>query len=37
MNIFQKLFKYITTKPIKNSTKEEPVKYLNNIAQFDDV
>ena len=37
MNIFQKLFKYITTKSIKNSTKEEPIKYLNNIAQFDDV
>ena len=37
MNIFQKLFKYITTKPIKNSIKEEPIKSLNDIAQFDDV
>ena len=37
MNIFQKIFKYITTKSIKISKKEEPVKYLNNIAQFDDV
>ena len=37
MNIFQKIFKYITTKSIKISKKEEPVKYLNNIDQFDDV
>lgn len=37
MNIFQKIFKHITSKPIQAFTKEEPVKYLNDIAQFDDV
>ena len=37
MNIFQKLFKYLTTKPIIISIKEEPIKSLNDIAQFDDV
>lgn len=37
MNIFQKIFKHITSKPIQVFTKEEPVKYLNDIAQFDDV
>ena len=37
MNIFQKLFKYITPKFISVPIKEEPVKYLNDIAQFDDV
>ena len=37
MNIFQKLFKYLTTKPIIISIKEEPIKSLNDITQFDDV
>lgn len=37
MNIFKKLFKHITSEPKQISIKQEPVKYLNNIAQFDDV
>ena len=30
-------FKHITSKPIQVFTKEEPIKCLNDIAQFDDV
>ena len=37
MNIFKKIFKHITSKPIQVFTKEEPIKCLNDIAQFDDV
>ena len=37
MNIFKKLFKHITSEPKQISIKQEPVKYLNNLAQFDDV
>ena len=37
MNIFQKIFKHTTSKPIQVFTKEEPIKFLNDIAQFDDV
>ena len=37
MNIFQKIFKDTTSKPIQVFTKEEPIKCLNDIAQFDDV
>ena len=37
MNIFKKIFKHITPKPIQVFTKEEPIKCLNDIAQFDDV
>ena len=37
MNIFKKLFKHITSEPKQISIKQEPVKYLNNLTQFDDV
>lgn len=37
MNIFKKLFKHITSEPKQISIKQEPIKYLNNLAQFDDV
>ena len=37
MNIFKKLFNYITPKFTPVPIKEEPVKCLNDIAQFDDV
>ena len=37
MNIFQKLFKHITPEFKQISIKQEPVKYLNDLAQFDDV
>ena len=37
MNIFKKLFNNITTKHIPIIIKKEPTKYLNDIAQFDDV
>lgn len=37
MNIFQRLFKYIVPKPVQVPVKEESVKCLNDIAQFDDV
>ena len=37
MNIFQRLFKYIVPKPAQVPVKEESVKCLNDIAQFDDV
>ena len=37
MNIFQKIFKYVTSTPTQDSIKKEPIKYLNDIAQFDDV
>ena len=37
MNILRKIFKYIIPEPKQISIKQEPVKYLNNIAQFDDV
>lgn len=37
MNIFQRLFKYIVPKPEQVPVKEESVKCLNDIAQFDDV
>ena len=36
MNIFKKIFKHITPKPIQAS-REEPIKCLNDIAQFDDI
>ena len=37
MNIFQKLCKHITPEFKQISIKQEPVKYLNDLAQFDDV
>ena len=37
MNIFKKLFNYITPKFTSVPIKEESVKCLNDIAQFDDV
>ena len=37
MNIFKKLFNHITSEPKQISIKQEPVKYLNNLTQFDDV
>ena len=37
MNIFQKIFKYVTSTPTQDPIKEEPIKCLNDIAQFDDV
>ena len=37
MNIFKKLFKHITPEFKQISIKQEPVKYLNDLAQFDDV
>ena len=37
MNIFKKLFKHITAKYIPVIVKKESIKYLNDIAQFDDV
>ena len=37
MNIFKKLFKHITAKYIPVTVKKESIKYLNDIAQFDDV
>lgn len=37
MNIFKKLFKHITPKFKQISIKQEPVKYLNDLTQFDDV
>ena len=37
MNIFKKFFKHITTKYIPVTVKKESTKYLNDIAQFDDV
>ena len=37
MNILKKLFKYIIPEPKQISIKQEPVKYLNDLAQFDDV
>ena len=37
MNIFQRFFKYIMPKLAQIPVKEEPAKYLNDIAQFDDV
>ena len=37
MNIFKKLFKHITAKYIPVTVKKESTKYLNDIAQFDDV
>ena len=37
MNILRKIFKYIIPEPKQISIKQEPVKYLNNLAQFDDV
>ena len=37
MNIFKKIFKHITPKSIQVFTKEESIKCLNDIAQFDDV
>ena len=37
MNIFKNIFKHITPKLKQASIKQEPTKYLNDIAQFDDV
>ena len=37
MNILKKLFKYIIPEPKQIPIKQEPIKYLNNISQFDDV
>ena len=37
MNILKKLFKYIIPEPKQIPIKQEPIKYLNNIYQFDDV
>ena len=37
MNIFQKIFKYVTSTPTQDLIKKEPPKYLNNIKQLDDV
>lgn len=37
MNIFQKIFKYVTSTPTQDPIKKEPPKYLNNIKQLDDV
>ena len=37
MNIFKNIFKHITPKLKQISVKQEPTKYLNDIAQFDDV
>ena len=31
MNIFQKIFKYVTSTPTQDPIKKEPPKYLNNI------
>ena len=37
MNIFKRLFKHITPEFKQISIKQEPAKYLNDLAQFDDV
>ena len=37
MNILKKLFKYIIPEPKQIPIQQEPIKYLNNISQFDDV
>ena len=37
MNILRKIFKYIIPEPKQILIKQEPVKYLNDIAKFDDI
>ena len=37
MNIFKKIFKYVTSTHTQDPIKKEPPKYLNNIKQLDDV
>ena len=37
MNIFQKIFKYVTSTPRQDPIKKEPSKCLNDVKQLDDV
>ena len=37
MNIFQKIFKYVTSTPTQDPIKKEPSKCLNEVKQLDDV
>lgn len=37
MNILRKIFKYIIPEPKQMPIKQEPVRYLNDIAKFDDI
>ena len=37
MNILRKIFKYIIPEPKQIPIKQEPVRYLNDIAKFDDI
>ena len=37
MNIFQKIFKYVTSTPAQDPIRKEPSKCLNDVKQLDDV